>query len=170
MGCHFLLQRVFLTHGSDPGLPALQADALPFEPLEKLARERGNNSIMNARWRCSSEFCRQRAGLPAGPGGPRWFPPQEARLPAWAHFSTRILHTPAQGDRRPALEPWLPVTGDIVIDVFCEGKKDLRRGGPGETGSGLLSTLSAASNSQMSLAVYVCVCSVVSNSLQPRGL
>ena len=35
MGCHFLLQRVFLTQGSNPGLPALQADALPSEPLEK---------------------------------------------------------------------------------------------------------------------------------------
>ena len=36
MGCHFLLQKVFLTQGSNPGLPALQADALPSEPLEKL--------------------------------------------------------------------------------------------------------------------------------------
>ena len=32
----FLLQRVFLTQGLNPGLPALQADALPSEPLEKL--------------------------------------------------------------------------------------------------------------------------------------
>ena len=36
MGCHFLLQRVFLTQGLNPGLPALQADALLPEPLEKL--------------------------------------------------------------------------------------------------------------------------------------
>ena len=35
MGCHFLLQRVFLK-GSNPGLPALQADTLPSKPLEKL--------------------------------------------------------------------------------------------------------------------------------------
>ena len=33
VGCHFLLHRVFLTQGSNPGLPALQADALPSEPL-----------------------------------------------------------------------------------------------------------------------------------------
>ena len=32
----FLLQRVFLTQGLNPGLPALQADTLPSEPLEKL--------------------------------------------------------------------------------------------------------------------------------------
>ena len=29
VGCHFFLQRIFLTQGSNPGLPALQADALP---------------------------------------------------------------------------------------------------------------------------------------------
>ena len=37
-GCHFLLQGIFLTQGSDPGLlhcrwsPELQADSLPAEP------------------------------------------------------------------------------------------------------------------------------------------
>ena len=36
MGCHFLLQRIFLTQGLNPGLPSLQADALPSEPLGKL--------------------------------------------------------------------------------------------------------------------------------------
>ena len=50
----------------------------------------------------------------------------------------------------------VPVTGHIVIDVFCEGKKDLKRGDPEETRSGLLSALSASSNSQI-LCVYVCV-------------
>ena len=43
----------------------------------------------------------------------------------------------------------VPVTGDIVIDVFCEGKKDLKRGDPEETRSRLLSALSASSNSQI---------------------
>ena len=32
-GCHFLLQRIFLTQGPNSGLPALQANALPSEPL-----------------------------------------------------------------------------------------------------------------------------------------
>ena len=35
MGCHFLLQRIFLTQGSNPGLTKLQADALPSEPPGK---------------------------------------------------------------------------------------------------------------------------------------
>ena len=35
VGCHFLLQRIFLTQGSNPGLPALQENALPSEPLKK---------------------------------------------------------------------------------------------------------------------------------------
>ena len=43
----------------------------------------------------------------------------------------------------------VPITGDIVIDVFCEGKKDPRIGDPEETRSGLLSALSASSNSQI---------------------
>ena len=33
VGCHALLQGIFPTQGSNPGLPALQADALPSEPL-----------------------------------------------------------------------------------------------------------------------------------------
>ena len=37
VGCHFLLQRIFLTQGSNPGLPALQANALLSEPLGKLS-------------------------------------------------------------------------------------------------------------------------------------
>ena len=36
VSCHSLLQRIFLTQGSNPGLPALQANALPSEPLGKL--------------------------------------------------------------------------------------------------------------------------------------
>ena len=36
VGCHCLLQRIFLTQGSNPGLPALQANTLPSEPLGKL--------------------------------------------------------------------------------------------------------------------------------------
>ena len=35
MGCHFLLQGIFLTQGSNLGLSALQADALPSEPPGK---------------------------------------------------------------------------------------------------------------------------------------
>ena len=33
MGCHFLLQRIFLTQGSNPGLLHWQADSLPLHPL-----------------------------------------------------------------------------------------------------------------------------------------
>ena len=41
VGCCFVLQGVFLTQGSNPhllspGSPALKADSLPAEPLEKL--------------------------------------------------------------------------------------------------------------------------------------
>ena len=32
VGCHFLLQRIFPTQGSNLGPPALQADALPSKP------------------------------------------------------------------------------------------------------------------------------------------
>ena len=32
MGCHFLLQGIFPTQGSNPRSPALQEDALPSEP------------------------------------------------------------------------------------------------------------------------------------------
>ena len=38
MGCHFLLQGIFLTQGFEPAspvFPALQADSLPLEPLGK---------------------------------------------------------------------------------------------------------------------------------------
>jgi len=35
VGCHFLLQGIFPTQGSNPGLPALQADALPSGPPRK---------------------------------------------------------------------------------------------------------------------------------------
>ena len=40
VGCHALLQGIFLTQGLNPGLPALSTDSLPFElpenPLSKL--------------------------------------------------------------------------------------------------------------------------------------
>ena len=32
VGCHFLLQRIFPTQGSNPGLPHCKQDALPSEP------------------------------------------------------------------------------------------------------------------------------------------
>ena len=32
VGCHFLLQRIFPTQGSNPGLPHYKQDALPYEP------------------------------------------------------------------------------------------------------------------------------------------
>ena len=35
MGCHFLLQGIFPTQGSNPGLPELQVDSLPAEPQGK---------------------------------------------------------------------------------------------------------------------------------------
>ena len=35
MGCHFLLQRIFLTQGLNPGLPHCKQDALPSEPPGK---------------------------------------------------------------------------------------------------------------------------------------
>ena len=35
VGCHFLLQGIFLTEGSSSGLPHLQADSLPAEPPGK---------------------------------------------------------------------------------------------------------------------------------------
>ena len=35
VGCHFLLQGIFLTQGSNSGSPALQADSLPPEPPGK---------------------------------------------------------------------------------------------------------------------------------------
>ena len=34
--CHAVLQGIFLTQESNPGLPALQADSLPSEPPGKL--------------------------------------------------------------------------------------------------------------------------------------
>ena len=36
VGCHFLLQGIFLTQGLNPGSPALQVDSLQSEPPEKL--------------------------------------------------------------------------------------------------------------------------------------
>ena len=36
MGCHLLLQGIFSIQGSNPGLPALQADALSSESPGKL--------------------------------------------------------------------------------------------------------------------------------------
>ena len=35
VGCWFLLQGIFLTHGLEPGSPALQADSSPSEPPGK---------------------------------------------------------------------------------------------------------------------------------------
>ena len=35
VSCHFLLQRIFPTQGSNPGLPPLQVDSLPSEPQRK---------------------------------------------------------------------------------------------------------------------------------------
>ena len=39
VSCHFLLQGIFLTQGSNPGSPACQADSLPTEPPRKLLIE-----------------------------------------------------------------------------------------------------------------------------------
>jgi len=39
VGCHALLQEIFLTQGSKPGFPALQADSLPFELPRKPFKE-----------------------------------------------------------------------------------------------------------------------------------
>ena len=36
VGCHFLLQGIFLTQGSNPGLPHCRHDFSPAEPLGKL--------------------------------------------------------------------------------------------------------------------------------------
>ena len=50
VGCHALLQGIFPTQGSNPGLPALQADSLLSEPPEKPdnnSHNAINNSCMN---------------------------------------------------------------------------------------------------------------------------
>jgi len=59
MGCHFLLQEIFLTQGSHaPGSPALQADSLPSEPPGKptIWGERVINQITTGYF-CSSPGC-----------------------------------------------------------------------------------------------------------------
>ena len=38
VGCHALFQGIFLTQGSNPGLPALQVDSLLSEPPRKPSR------------------------------------------------------------------------------------------------------------------------------------
>ena len=47
MGCHFLLQGIFLTQGSNSGLPHWQVDSLPLSylgsPLEEIGRQESYN-------------------------------------------------------------------------------------------------------------------------------
>ena len=45
VGSHSFLQGIFLTQGSKPGLPALQADSLPSEPPEKARTWASPNQI-----------------------------------------------------------------------------------------------------------------------------
>ena len=55
MGCHFLLQRIFPTQGSNPGLPHCRQTLLPSEPpvhqvsavFQKHAGRDGNNSKLS---------------------------------------------------------------------------------------------------------------------------
>ena len=44
VGCHALLQRIFLTQESNPGSPALQADSLPSQPPRKPQYLRGTSN------------------------------------------------------------------------------------------------------------------------------
>ena len=58
VGCHALLQEIFPTQESNPGLPALQTDSLPFETPGKPKNSRvgslsllqGNFSILKLNW------------------------------------------------------------------------------------------------------------------------
>ena len=49
VGCHFLLQRVFPTQGSNPGLPHYKQDALPSEPPREILEEKkpGEKCVMD---------------------------------------------------------------------------------------------------------------------------
>ena len=49
MGSLFLLQGIFPTQGSDPGLPILQADSLPAEPPGK-PKNTGVGSLSLPQW------------------------------------------------------------------------------------------------------------------------
>ena len=49
VGCHALLQGIFPTQGSNPGLPALQADFLPSEPAGK-PKDTGEGSLSLLQW------------------------------------------------------------------------------------------------------------------------
>ena len=49
-GCHFLLQGIFSTEGSNPGLLHWQADSLPLSPLRSLSPRRWNPSLWHCSW------------------------------------------------------------------------------------------------------------------------
>ena len=55
IGCHFLLQGIFLTKGSNSGLPHLQADSLlaepPGKPLEKIQTSGNTPHVHGLTWR-----------------------------------------------------------------------------------------------------------------------
>ena len=44
VGCHFLLQRIFPTQGSEPKSPALQADSSPSKPPGKHQQQWGKGT------------------------------------------------------------------------------------------------------------------------------
>ena len=49
VGCHFLLQRIFLTQGSNPGVPHCKQDTLPSEPPGK-SKKATDNLMRVALW------------------------------------------------------------------------------------------------------------------------
>ena len=53
VGCHFLLQGIFPTQGLNPGLPTLQADALPSELFGGFEVPKSAGSMQDSQW-CSS--------------------------------------------------------------------------------------------------------------------
>jgi len=59
MGSHSLLQGIYLTQGSNPGLPALWADSLPLEPPGKplMKQDKGQQSFVNrTHWSWQTPF------------------------------------------------------------------------------------------------------------------
>ena len=99
------------------------------------------------------------------------FRPRKPAFPRGLISSPRILHTPAQGGRRAALEPRRASHRLHRDRCLLWGEEGPEKRGPGETGSGQLCTHCFFKLTHtVSLAVCVCLCSVVSDSLQPHGL
>ena len=84
MGCYFLLQGIFPTQGSNPGLSALEADALTSEPAGKPSATRAITKGKKRMWKAAQELFLN------------WFPEKEVELQQRDHILRKKVKSPSR--------------------------------------------------------------------------